>query len=1301
MENMPIELHLHTIDSLLKELISGRAVLVNQTDEFKILSERSRTVLNWYKENPDKWSKPNREDDVKLIAAVYAKKPPNFAPIQHIGSIKKSLKYHLKKIEINQFGGINKFSDASNQNDVLEFELQKPITLFQGHNGAGKTSLMSAISWCLSGFVYRSQNFPQKLLDSIDLSIKNNGIDIIKKASIITPIPPSSYIQSLSDDKIPLNTWVKLSFMDDEGNDVGFVKRTLNWRSSRGSNIIEKIDGLDVLGLDPISLEIGTKIPGLIPYIQLDLTSDLGKAIAELTGLRSILDLVKHAIKSKEKLTGILTDKIIEEIKKINEEFNQKREELLNHFTTYPDISPKEDVPLSNDKDLITKLDKHITKFEKLLSESLVKVKEILGENFNPENPNDRDDLVKNISIGIDSLGVHSIKELESAKKLGIVKNLSSDVNNIELKIQSILTEAEEIDTLAAKPGEKSRQQLYARISNWISQNSHDKTICPVCMESLKGKIDPVTKRGISEHIQEHLKNPKEFLSYSINQWGIAHINEIRSEYKTINELSELPDSPQGLIRKIFIEELFTKPCFQLSLAPLKEKTRLLTDEAIKILPLYVAPAICKLPKSIMENCDSLGTFLNHLQKIVAFAKWRSTVEEECKNVFQRILGKRNKLPDQVAEYTLKEWLDTLQMIINNSSPIRAALKKINELRDKINIDRKKQEDLLLQYKEASDALENVIKLGDHVNNEVKSLMQELSGKAKEWKKKLYNPAYTDHPKFTDSEISASGALQIQAEIHGTRIAAQHVSNSSDLRSTLLAVYFALWEYLYRKRGGISLLMLDDLHELFDERNYHNYIDSLPDISSVGAKVIIAANNNSFSRLMKTIPDPNHIDHKCIHPLSKNRQHIELGLFIEKIEEKRKLFEEKLNDDGAAQDYMNASRIYLEQQLGDLLCDTPIKNQSPTLFDYVGELRTLCNRRIEPFHEDVFNKVVSHPVFSNQNNPFMKIMNKCHHGKECEIAYNDVNDDIQKQSKEVLSLIFNASKSFYLWLLRKKIIRSQKPTKPLSLKIIQSDIPLYENIAAASSDVSGEGDSTFEKLSHDILDEYAIYYLKTNNFGFSACIGNKAIVKLADEPIKPNSLVIALYKDKVLARRYSEMMNGNEIILSSEMLDFKRRPPSLVLPAEEVRLLEVIGFLFDGKMYGKDKINDEAILLENYKLSEQITMAFRVRGESAVPLALDGQVILGGPQIFAKNFDTNIGKLIALATNENEQVFKRIGKSIKTNKFSHLRIFDTIGGLGESKTYRTDDLEDDPFGKIPVIIPNSVREIVGVLYISA
>ena len=100
-----------------------------------------------------------------------------------------------------------------------------------------------------------------------------------------------------------------------------------------------------------------------------------------------------------------------------------------------------------------------------------------------------------------------------------------------------------------------------------------------------------------------------------------------------------------------------------------------------------------------------------------------------------------------------------------------------------------------------------------------------------------------------------------------------------------------------------------------------------------------------------------------------------------------------------------------------------------------------------------------------------------------------------------------------------------------------------------------------------------------------------------------------------------------------------------------------------------------------------------MREESAVPLALPGQVILGGAEYLASEMDAWIGRIVAVSLDDGSCMLKRIGASLP-GIHRHLRQFETIGGLGSSIVIATETLGGG--NDVPTMV--SARRVLGVLY---
>lgn len=88
-------------------------------------------------------------------------------------------------------------------------------------------------------------------------------------------------------------------------------------------------------------------------------------------------------------------------------------------------------------------------------------------------------------------------------------------------------------------------------------------------------------------------------------------------------------------------------------------------------------------------------------------------------------------------------------------------------------------------------------------------------------------------------------------------------------------------------------------------------------------------------------------------------------------------------------------------------------------------------------------------------------------------------------------------------------------------------------------------------------------------------------------------------------------------------------------------------------------------------LLKRIKSAYRVKEESAIPLALEGQIALGGESLDLSALDRWMDHYVALKLSDGTMLFKRVGKALP-GELQHLRQFETIGGLGVSDVLAVD-----------------------------
>lgn len=321
-------------------------------------------------------------------------------------------------------------------------------------------------------------------------------------------------------------------------------------------------------------------------------------------------------------------------------------------------------------------------------------------------------------------------------------------------------------------------------------------------------------------------------------------------------------------------------------------------------------------------------------------------------------------------------------------------------------------------------------------------------------------------------------------------------------------------------------------------------------------------------------------------------------------------------------------------------------------------------------------------------------MNKAHHGQRHEIRAADVD----QCAADLVFLVEQVERLFEECCRWRRRDAPPQPTEavvlPLPLQSMrppERDFLICPDLAAFTNETVGETQEAPDVLNRDVFDGKSAFFLRRDNFGFAAPQGAIAIVDSHPSPVDDRRLVVARREQAIYARRLLRSQGSDIVGLTAEIPDPRvRSPKSIFVEEARVALHRVVGVIFDHHiLVGAG--GDEAVEVDAYAVIEQIEIAFRVVDESAVPLALERQVVLGGPTIPLDHLASNAGALVAISLEDGSSIFKRIGAALPA-PLAHLRQFESIGGLGFSQVFAV-GREQTGMRRV-----RQARRIIGVLY---
>jgi len=1169
-------------------------------------------------------------------------------------------------MQAHQFAGLHHAGTSQAKPSNYEFDFIKGVTLFEGYNGCGKTSLLNAIIWALTGEVLRPQRAPELGNKDFDFEVDEGTPHA---APPVVPLPDPE-LEELAATAIPVDTWVQLEF-EDQNKRTYHVRRSL--RRVARSALKEEVSGIDELDLDPISTRVGTTMPGILPYVQVGSASALGKAVSELTGMAPLVQLAAHATKAKKKIDGDLTKTKRAEIKDVDEAYLRSRTDLVELIRGL--AMEEAEVPFPSDEATVdTRLNELSTKLDRLKEDGLNHAKHVLGEAFDAQDEAQRTDLVDSIAPALNS--VTKLETLSSMSRLGGLTKLTEvEVTPVRDLIAAVRKEASELVEIAAAPNKAARVRLYARVAAWIRDHPEqdlDENKCVVCGHSLLEVVDSVTGLMVKDHIDDAAKEG-DYTGKTFSTWVKHVIGEITMRLPPAlgaEVRNDPPEGPTSLMRQALVQELFADASFARSLKPLKQHVSDACDRAFQAFPSFDFAASPELGAGRTEFHD-LNRLIYRVERALAYPSWRSGSKLAVGNFMREVVGQAATEERPTAPDSLMGRLQKLQTMVKAIAPVDEASMKQGRLVADIK-KRRGFERRLKVYGETSIALTECIAVGDLVERQVEQLQQQLHTSATFWRKKIYLSAFPSTSlELVKTRMSGGGGLQLLVGASRLAAPAQHVSNASALRASLLGFYLAYWQYLLKERGGLQLLLLDDPQELLDGDNRDRLADAIYDIYKADAQLVITTHDTRFALAVakraqqKSVP----LNHQYVHPATARRGTIFLTPSIARVQEALEHFNSNSDDPGAAQEYLSECRVFLEGRMGDLFDDRTYPaaatvNFAPTLGDHLSRLRGLIrNAPNELFKSPVITKFVNDTALKD-GSPVLALLNKVHHRDKQSIRPREV-FEVKTDLERLRQRVERAHEEFRNFNRREPLGKLDDVLGPLSPNTIPPfRILIQASLKAFVRDASlGDSQETeLEEITSDWFKSKALFYIRSNTLGFSCPQASVAIVGIDSTAPSDRQLVIARTGKETYARRLLKPQNSEYIALAAETPDPRRSPPTQLLREQQVSLHPIVGVFFGG-LGSVPSSKCEAVQVAEAPQIQKVRTAYRIKEESAIPLALPGQVALGGAEIPMDEFDAHIDEYVALHLDDGTNLFKRVGARLPA-PLQHLRQFETIGGLG-------------------------------------
>ncbi len=759
----PAGLENYSLDDVVGLLLSG--VPIGRAAGwcgFKLGSADSLKAFAFYAKNRDLWprSKQIQGNEInELLQALTGDAPQPRTIARRVEGSKPV--WHLRHVEAHRFAGLHRHC-APDGSDPEPFvlDLGTEITLISGFNGAGKTALLSAIMWCLTGKALRSQHMPDAIHEPILVewtqseSEAGEGEENKRQIPIppIVPIPSGSDLGTLGETP-KLDTWVRLTFRKERTDESRTVKRRL--LSQAGRRMAMPVEGLDELGIPPLAIEVGTLMPGIAAHMRFDEKTDFAQVIAQITGLKPLEDLGRRTDRVMNRLRKDEKGKTEEARSEKSIAFDRAKRTLIEGWRSQDDLGDPAELPLpgetSAEPDCAASIANARAGLERLQRELAHAFESILGRRMELATKQDVDGVLRMLQEALDQLKGSALGALPSLIVIREVGAVSDEAARAAAAlIADTHRRARELAARLEDKRQAARWQLYARVAAWHGDHHPGAELanCPVCGTSLdEVPVDALVDLSVRDALAR-CREANADIAKNAAEWlrdeAAAFLAALPPDCRVFAD-RELPDKLEDLYRQAFVDELLAQPAFGGRLQPLRESGCALWSLAVAEHPLPAAdPAVAEMLPTIFAK-STLATRMSNVAHALHLASHRTGSKETLDGLVKRYVGvtrpgedaTQTRIADMSPkELPLRNQIDVIRRSVHNTAPIVSLVRQLDEL-DRLRQQWESENTQLQLLARAATALEPFLRFPDLVYEQVSGLISALDRDTRGWLTKL------------------------------------------------------------------------------------------------------------------------------------------------------------------------------------------------------------------------------------------------------------------------------------------------------------------------------------------------------------------------------------------------------------------------------------------------------------------------------------------------------------------------------------------------------------------------------------